>query len=1213
MESEVRHSSRRVCSPTRAFGIGILGALALLAGLLLTAAPVHAAGTHFFLETFGSAEEPTFGEPLGMAVEQTTEDLLVIDGEANTVSRWNSDGTPSEFPALGTNVISGLTFGTSAEVQVAVDNSGGETDGNIYIPQVSGSVEIFDEEGNSLGSLTESTEGELAEPCGVAVDSSGNLYVGDFGGTIHKYEPSGAAPVNSDNVANLPFTSNCTLVAGAGSTDGFIFPAKFVGKVSKLDATTGEEKYEVASGENKTVTVNPASGHLYTASGTEVKEFDASGATEATLESSFSPGGEVTGIAVNETTGNVYVARSGNANVEVWGPAVSLPSVITEPPTAVTPVSGTLNGTVNPNGEPLTECYFEWGETTAYGEAAPCEDPDFAEVGEGISPVPVHADVLLKAGTTYHYRLVAASANGSSKGADKTFQVPGATIKAQSASQVTATGAQITGEINPNGDETSFVVQYVTEAQFQASEWVEAIEVPSPPREVGSGTGFVKVIQQLSGLSPQTTYRFRIVAINLTATSQGPNGRFSTFSLPTTDLPDGRAYEMVSPAQKTGEVIPPEPISDLGGSCGECLPGINKPTMPMQSTADGDSVLYEGQPFSGGLAAGPNEYASDRSPGDWSIETLSSPITTGIYQAFSADLSQGVLSQREPALSPEAPKRGDEDFANLYLREEDGSFEPLVSVEPPNRDPAGANPFSIRYAGANAGSTLAPEFSHLIFEANDSLTEEVPGTAPAAPEVEGGDECTRSSTCNLYEWVDGELRLINVLPGNASATTTAVIGGGRLVVQGFQTEAADVDHAISDDGSRIFWSEEESGQVFVRVDGERTLEVPGPGSCKKNIPLLQRACFLTASADGSMVLLSDGQLFELQEEPEAYEPSFNLSEGEGNFKGILGASEDLARIYFIDTADLTDTAENANGEEAEEGKLNLYAWEEGVPSFIGILLADDNTFGINLRFGAWKASPSNRVAQVSPDGSFLAFMTQAPLTGYDNSLSGEGLCTSFGAACREVFLYAADTKALTCASCNPSGQRPVGSSNLSLLRPNLSFPQPNNLSSEGEGRLFFETQDALSPQDVNGNVQDVYQWEPNGVGSCDEADGCVALISSGKSANDSKFLDSSASGDDAFFITRERLLPRDKDEQLDLYDARVGGGFAETPIAPCSGEACAGPLPAAPTQPSSASSASAGPGNPSTKPPKCKKGFVKKHGKCVKKKPKHKNRRAGGK
>jgi hypothetical protein len=203
-----------------------------------------------------------------------------------------------------------------------------------------------------------------------------------------------------------------------------------------------------------------------------------------------------------------------------------------------------------------------------------------------------------------------------------------------------------------------------------------------------------------------------------------------------------------------------------------------------------------------------------------------------------------------------------------------------------------------------------------------------------------------------------------------------------------------------------------------------------------------------------------------------------------------------------------------------------------------------------------------------------------------------------------VFIYAAEAGTLSCASCNPSGEQPLGSSNLSLLRPQGPFRQPGNLSREGSGRLFFESQDALTARDVNGGTQDVYEWEPNGVGSCKRAQGCISLISSGQSPNDSMFMDSSESGDDAFFITREKLLLRDKNEQLDLYDARIGGGFEEVAPAPCSPEACAGPIASPPAQPSAASKELSGPGNP--KPKRCKPGFVKKQGKCVKKKPKKK-------
>ena len=107
------------------------------------------------------------------------------------------------------------------------------------------------------------------------------------------------------------------------------------------------------------------------------------------------------------------------------------------------------------------------------------------------------------------------------------------------------------------------------------------------------------------------------------------------------------------------------------------------------------------------------------------------------------------------------------------------------------------------------------------------------------------------------------------------------------------------------------------------------------------------------------------------------------------------------------------------------------------------------------------------------------------------------------------------------------------------------------------------------------------------------------------------FLDSTPSGNDAFFITREKLVERDKDEQLDLYDARVGGGFDETPPEICVGDACKGPIAPPPSQPSASSGAFIGPGNPPAKPT-CKKGFVKKKGKCVKK-PKKKKKQGQAK
>ena len=209
-------------------------------------------------------------------------------------------------------------------------------------------------------------------------------------------------------------------------------------------------------------------------------------------------------------------------------------------------------------------------------------------------------------------------------------------------------------------------------------------------------------------------------------------------------------------------------------------------------------------------------------------------------------------------------------------------------------------------------------------------------------------------------------------------------------------------------------------------------------------------------------------------------------------------------------------------------------------------------------------------------------MSQARLTGFDNLPAVGGKCSE--GACFEVFEYDLNTKSLTCPSCNPTGEQPLGHSNLSLVRPAIestvpSFPQPENLPADGGGRLFFESQDTLSPRDENGPIQDVYEWTPNGIGGCERSEGCVALISSGHSPGDSMFLNATPDASDVFFVTREQLLAEDKDELLDVYDARVGGGINTDEIAPCSGETCKGPLSGFTASQAPGSSGFSGPGN----------------------------------
>lgn len=297
--------------------------------------------THPFLETFGSAAHPDFGigSAEGVAVDQSTGDLLVINASAGSVSRWSPDGTPANFSALGTNVIDGqggedggaegLSFGGSSEVQIAVDNSGAATDGDIYVTQVGrGQIEVFASTGKYLGRLTEYKEGSdatgplahLGEACGVTVAPDGAVYVGDYSGFVHKYVPSGSFPLNGDNVANFSYSQACTLAAGAGGSAGSLFVDSYGGTMAKMNSSTGViENPSVASGV-MTVSVDPSSGQVYAVIGSNLKSFGASGATVSS--SPLDSAGQ--GVAIRGAGENVYVSETGSTNISVLGPAVAL-------------------------------------------------------------------------------------------------------------------------------------------------------------------------------------------------------------------------------------------------------------------------------------------------------------------------------------------------------------------------------------------------------------------------------------------------------------------------------------------------------------------------------------------------------------------------------------------------------------------------------------------------------------------------------------------------------------------------------------------------------------------------------------------------------------------------------------------------------------------------------------------------------------------------
>ena len=453
-----------------------------------------------------------------------------MGGELIQVTRWNPDGTPADFSALGSNAIDGIGPGEDqtplnqltdiiTDLQgVAVDNSGGASDGNIYITVGSNGenphlVFIFASSGKYLGQLTEYKEGPtasgplapLSAPCGIAVDQAGDVYVGDTTrGThgdatlaIHKYHPVASPVANADNVANFDAgslnTFGCALAAGVGPTAGYIFstgsePGQFASssKVFKLDSTTGERKFLLTVKSNAeqvvplegdpVLAVDPANGRVFAGSSFGgVREYDASGTSAPLPRFTLSLAGAPEALATDGTSGNLYVTRRFSPQVDVYGPLLIVPDVSTEAPSEVTGISATLNGTIGAAAGPNAGCHFQYTTEAAYladkaisghdgfagASSFPCE-PAGPFSGSTINAVSAKA-IGLSPESIYRYRIVGENTNGENPGEVKTLETLGAPlIKGGEASEVTTTSATISGEVNPRGLPTDFGVEYVT-------------------------------------------------------------------------------------------------------------------------------------------------------------------------------------------------------------------------------------------------------------------------------------------------------------------------------------------------------------------------------------------------------------------------------------------------------------------------------------------------------------------------------------------------------------------------------------------------------------------------------------------------------------------------------------------------------------------------------------------------------------------------------
>ena len=244
-------------------------------------------------------------------------------------------------------------------------------------------------------------------------------------------------------------------------------------------------------------------------------------------------------LIVNETISNLssstkyyYRIVAQNSNGTTYGSQSSFntlqlalnqkPLVFTRNATNYNYNSATLNGSINPNGKSTTY-YFVYGKTTGYGNQTTVKNvgsaSDYLDVNEQITG--------LETSTTYHFKIIASNSDGTTEGNDFTFttesiqtsQIP--IVQTSSSGNITLTTAQVKGIVNPNGYNTTYYFDYGTTTAYGSK---------SLEQMTGIGTSNINVAADLSGLSAETTYNFRLVAKNAAGTSYGQNMTFKTAS-----------------------------------------------------------------------------------------------------------------------------------------------------------------------------------------------------------------------------------------------------------------------------------------------------------------------------------------------------------------------------------------------------------------------------------------------------------------------------------------------------------------------------------------------------------------------------------------------------------------------------------------------------------------------------------------------------------
>jgi hypothetical protein len=1226
--------------------IGVLAVVCACAGAIVP--PARAASIHVFSSSLGGssttvADPYPLAGPTDVAVDESTGasrgDLYVTDPGNFRVEKFDAGGKLV------------LMFGKEVN-KTKVEAKASEAEQNVCVA----------ESGDVCQSGTQGSEGggEFSNPTLVAVDSSesvssGDVYVGDDGTkTLYKFAPDGSfiSAENGSAAPKGPFSpggiEGVTVDPGGEvwvfDHRGFAFrfapDGSFVGPVLETRdgaspggitvertgdffAATGLENVEKFGPEGQLigrvtqiagfggqpvsgVILNQVTGDLYVDFGLEVGRIapgcdPSKGLCQVADSFGFPRLQSGAGIAADGSDNAVLVADTGAGVVDRF---VAGLEATTGAAGEISFDEATVHGTVNPEGAAVTECGFEYGTSAEYGQSAECA----AAVGSGTSPVGVQARLKgLEGGTTYHYRVFAKNSAGIVRAEDGTFTTAQtAVVEEAVARNVTASSAELVAKINPEGLDAHYRFEYGTSTAYTTS-------VPVPDQDIGAGTSGVEVAQQISGLQPNTTYHYRVVATDANGTTESADHTFvflvaEHLACPNearrsglaANLPDCRGYELVTPAQKNSALI------------GALFFGVSFP----QIAEDGSHMIVPSlQCFAAAescVAHRQSEgelYEFSRASGAWQTNPLAPPANqfqTETLWSWGPNANGYLFS---------TPGAGEEDF---YARQADGTYRRIGPVG------EGEILFNVISAGVLATSA---DFSHVVY-----------GTEPSVWSFDHSASKTRS----LYEYTSASSAapgLVAVSGGSGSTDLISTCRGTGIAAGTFSP--ANGYNPLSADGRIVFFTvgkcatgsgvnagkEVPAVSLYERVDQARTIKLSTalPATCttpecEGSAP--SAAVFEGASRDGEKVLFTSTQQLTDQasqdghaedsaslegggsgcpktassasgcnlylsecpnhcEDP-AQRKLIDLSEGAKDgggpmVQGTVALSPDGGDVYFVARGALT-TVKNKFGEGAQAGAENLYHYQrdeahpQGRLTFVARLSLEDQpnwAGGAPFQPGAAITSQGLGVANITPDGRYLVFTSTRALTA--DGAPGPA----------QVYRYDAQSEEMTRISVgqggfNDNGNAGKAGADASIVPADNTYgladgPAHTNptMSNDG-GYVFFQSPVALTPGALNevsiGNGElapNVYEYH----------EGVVSLISDGKDVSESgkvhahspELLGTDASGEDVFFATNSQLTAKDTDTQRDYYDARVGGGDeAQISAPPCEGDACRGPAPASP-------------------------------------------------